>query len=430
MRHGIRRAARLALALAFTLAGAPHARAELDATERSIRDALFARRDAMLETLAAWVDLNTGSRNRSGLQAFAGQLASRLERLGFEVALTDGALLELPGSEPFRTGPLVVAERAAGDPDAPRFLLQGHLDTVFEPVSPFQAFERAPDGRTATGPGVTDMKGGLVVLFFALELLRERGELDAAAWTVLLNSDEELGSLGSRRRIEEAARSATYGFVFEAAHQGSAMVRSRRGLGQFHLAVRGVAAHAGSAHEQGRSAIRELAEKVLRIEALTDYARGITLNVGTIEGGAKRNIVPERASAWVDLRYDDVASGEAMRRRIEAIAGETFVEGTETRVWGTLHRPPKPRSDATERLLALHAQAARDLGVESPEPLHAGGGTDGSLMQAVGLPTLDTMGVVGGHAHTDREFVELASLPERAALAAIYLRRLARAAPR
>jgi glutamate carboxypeptidase len=429
MRRGTRFGARLGWTLALALSGASTASAELDAAERSIRDALFARRDAMVETLARWVDWNTGSRNRPGLQTFAGHVATRLEEIGFTLALTERVDVELPERASLQTGPLVVAKRAPkpdrGD-SAPHFLLQGHLDTVFEPDSPFREFTRAADSKTATGPGVTDMKGGLVVLCFALEVLSERGELDPAAWTVLLNSDEELGSLGSRREIEAAAREATYGFVFEAAHEGAAMVRSRRGLGQFHLLVTGVAAHAGSAHDKGRSAVRELAEKVLRIEALTDYERGVTLNVGTFEGGTKRNIVPERAEAWIDLRYDDVASGEEMRRRIAAIAAETFVTGTETRLWGTLHRPPKRASPATERLLALHANVATDLGVENPQPRHAGGGTDGSLMQAVGLPTLDTMGVVGGHAHTDREYVELASLPERAALTAILLRRLAR----
>jgi glutamate carboxypeptidase len=204
------------------------------------------------------------------------------------------------------------------------------------------------------------------------------------------------------------------------------MVSSRRGLGQFHIAVEGVAAHAGSAHERGRSAIRELAHKILAIEALTDYARGVTLNVGTVQGGSKRNIVPERAEAWIDLRYDEPAQGAEVRAALERIAAQSAVPGTRTVLWGTLHRPPKLLTPGVQGLLERQAEAARALGFASSRALHSGGGTDGSLMGAVGLAALDSIGAVGGNAHTDREWVSLASLPERSALAALLLRRLIR----
>lgn len=423
-----RAAAAAACALLIAVpAVAAAAGADLDTEEARIRDALAARQDRMVELLARWVEINTGTRNRTGLQHFAKQIVPELEALDFEVTVEPGSRIERPGSEPFVTGPLIVARRSpgAGHETAPRFLLSGHMDTVFEPESPFRHFERSPDDPgTATGPGVADMKGGLVVMLFALKALHERGELDRAAWTVLLNSDEEIGSLGSRSRIEAAARRATFGFVFESAREDGAMVRSRRGLGQFHLSVTGVAAHAGSAHEKGRSAVRELAHKALRIEEMTDYERGITLNVGTFEGGTKRNVVPAHAEAWVDLRYDERAAGEEIRERMRELAGRSFVDGTRTRLWGRLHRPPKPASPEVDRLLGLHEEVAGALGVAVPEPVHAGGGTDGSLMAGVGLPALDSVGVVGANAHTPRELVDLASLAERASLAAILLRRL------
>jgi glutamate carboxypeptidase len=195
-------------------------------------------------------------------------------------------------------------------------------------------------------------------------------------------------------------------------------------VGQFRLQVVGVAAHAGNDHARGRSAIRELAEKVLRIEAMTDYTRGVTLNVGTIQAGTKRNIVPDHAEAWVDVRYDDAERGEEIRKQLEQLAAEVFVDGTQTRLWGALHRPPKPASEDTLHLLQQYEDVARELGLATPASLHAGGGTDGSLMSAVGLPTLDSIGVRGGKAHTEGEFVVLGSLPERAAIAAILLRRL------
>ena len=420
----------LAGLLVALVAGRP-ADAELTAEEIEIKVAVASWRGEMIDQLAEWVRGNTGSRNLEGLERFATELPKHLAPLGFAVETREGPAVEVPGLGAVRTGPIVIARRPAARPDAPHFLLVGHYDTVFEPSSCFREFEvAANDVERAHGPGVADMKGGLVVLLYALRALAEAGELGRARWTVILNGDEETGSLGSRLHIERAARDATLGFVFEAARPDGAMVRSRRGLGQFHYRVTGVAAHAGSAHAKGRSAVRALADRILRLEELTDYERGITVNVGTIGGGTKRNIVPERAHAWIDIRYDDAEAGEELRRRIEELAAASPVEGTEIEVWGTLHRPPKLETEAVAALLEQHARVVRDFGLEPPEPLHSGGGTDGSLMGAVGLPTLDTMGVIGGGAHTDREYVELPSLVERAAIGAILLRRLARGSER
>ncbi len=416
----------LALALIVLLLP-PAARADLDGTESMMRDALYARGGAMVETLRAWVDRNTGTWNGTGLRAFASMLVSELDSLGFEVTTEPGGVLDLPGRAGARTGPIVVAHRAQRLRIAPgpKLLLIGHMDTVFEPDSPFQRFEIDPQTEDrASGPGVIDMKGGIVVLLETLRALHHSGDLNRTAVTVLLDSDEEIGSLGSRDRIEELARTVDYGFVFEPARRSGALVRSRRGLGQFHLDVRGIASHAGGAHEKGRSAIRELSEKVVRIEKLTDYARGVTVNVGTFDGGTKRNIVPEHAEAWVDIRYDDVEIGNETRAKIEEIAHSTYVDGTKTTLWGVFHRPPKAETPETRALLALYDRVATDLDLEVPPAEHAGGGTDGSLTAAQGLPTLDSMGPVGGGAHTDEEFIVLSSLPERSAAAAILLHRL------
>ena len=405
---------------------APPAAAQLDADERLIRERLQARQQEMVAQLERWVALNTGTFNRPGLEAFAQLLVTPLLELGFEVERHSEWLDAYPGHGRVGVGPLIVARRPGPGPASQRFLVLGHYDTVFEPDSPFQSYRLdRDDPLRAIGPGVSDMKGGLVVLFFALRALAESGDLDRAQWTVLLNADEEIGSLSTRLRIEAEARKATLGFVFESARPGGEMVRSRRGLGQFYLTVDGVASHAGGAHSKGRSAILALARKVVEIEALTNYDAGITLNTGTFDGGTKRNIVPEFAEAWIDLRYDDSNQGDEIRERLEQIAAQPHVEGTHGALWGTLHRPPKRETDATRELLELHAEVARALGSELPPPIHAGGGTDGSLTGALGLPTLDSMGVRGGAAHTDREFVVLDSLSERAALGAILMRRLA-----
>ena len=395
--------------------------AQLSGAERQLRARVESRAPQLWGMLERWVALNTGSHNLEGLERFAAELSEQLTALGFEVELRPGEPIAYPdGARP--TGPVLRARRA-GPAGAPRLLLSGHLDTVFEPGSPFRALGPVVDGR-ASGPGAADMKGGLVVMLAALEALTRAGDIDGADWSVLLVSDEELGSLASRPLIEAAAREADYGFVFESARTSGAMVRSRRGLGQLILSVEGVAAHAGSDHRSGRSAIAELARQIVAIEALTDYARGVTLNTGIVRGGTKRNVVPDSAQAWIDLRYDTPELGQQIVERIEALAASPRVPGTRTRVWARLHRPPKPETPATRELLARHADVARALGADPPPPVHAGGGTDGSLMAAVGLPTLDSMGVRGGRAHTDGEFVVADSLAERAALAAILWRRL------
>jgi len=419
----------LPLALAFAALPVALARAQLAAEDLELRVAIEERQPEMATTLADWVGRNTGTWNTSGLEAFAPLVGAQLAMLGFEVKIEPSAPLEYPDRKDARVGPLVVAERhATQSPESARhFLLLGHLDTVFELDSPFQSFSTDPnEPGKGFGPGASDMKGGLLVLVYALRALAESGDLARADVTVLLNSDEEIGSLGSRERIEAEARKAQLGFVFEAAREGGEMARSRGGAGQFHLAVEGVAAHVSNAATEGHSAIVAIAKKVLAVESLSDFDRGILLNVGTIAGGTKRNIVPDHANAWIDLRYDEPAEGEEMRAKLEAIARATDVPGTRATLWGQLHRPPKPATPEVDQLLALQQKLARELGYPAPDPVHSAAVTDGSLTAAVGLPTLDSLGVRGGGAHTERDFAVLQSLSERAAIAAVLLRRLAR----
>ncbi len=266
-------------------------------------------------------------------------------------------------------------------------------------------------------------------MLYALGALAGSGDLARADYTVLVNSDEEIGSLGSRARIEAEARHAQVGFVFEPARETGEMARSRSGVGQFHLSVEGVASHVATSQRDGRSAIVALAKKVIAVESLTDYQRGIILNVGTISGGTKRNIVPAHAEAWIDVRYDEIEQGNEVQRALERIAITNDGADTSAKLWGMLHRPPKPVTPEVTKLLDAHRRLSARLGYGSPESAHSAGVTDGSITAAAGLPTLDSMGVRGGGAHTDAEYVELASLSERATLAAILLRHLTREAP-
>jgi glutamate carboxypeptidase len=425
----VRVAGAFAALAAIAIAAGSEAAAPLDAAELALRAGLAGRQGEMEARLADWVDRNTGTWNTAGLEAFAALLADELRRLDFQVTVEPSAPLAYPDSAGARTGPFVRGERRASlDPEHARhILLLGHFDTVFEPDSPFQKWRvEAGNPERASGPGSSDMKGGLVVLFEALRALRASGDLARADVTVLLNADEEIGSLGSRARIQAAAKDAQLAFVFEPALEGGEQARSRSGAGQFHLAVEGVAAHVATSSIEGKSAVLALAKKVIAIESLTDHDRGILLNVGTISGGTKRNIVPEHAEAWIDLRYDESAQGEEVRAKLERIAAAPDVPGTRGELWGLLHRPPRPPTAESDRLLALQREIARGLGYPAPEPVHSAGVTDGSLTAAEGVATLDSLGVRGGGAHTDREFVLLASLSERAAIAAVLLRRLAR----
>lgn len=420
---------RIAGALAALAAAGLAAADPLGAEDLALRAGLAARQGDMAARLGDWVERNTGTWNTAGLEAFAALLANELRRLDFQVTIEPSAPLEYPERAGARTGPLVRGERKASlDPEHARhFLLLGHFDTVFEPDSPFQNWRiDAASPERASGPGSSDMKGGLVVLLEALRALRDSGDLARADVTVLLNSDEEIGSLGSRARIQAAAEQAQLAFVFEPALEGGEQARSRSGAGQFHLDVEGVAAHVATSPIEGKSAVLALARKVIAIEALTDPEHGVLLNVGTISGGTKRNIVPAHAEAWIDLRYDDRAQGEEVRGKLERIAAAPDVPGTRGELWGLLHRPPRPPTAESDRLLALQQEIARGLGYPAPEPVHSAGVTDGSLTAAAGVPTLDSLGVRGGGAHTDREFVLLPSLSERAAIAAVLLRRLAR----
>ena len=303
----------------------------------------------------------------------------------------------------------------------------GHIDTVFPPDSPFQTFRR--QGDTIYGPGVADMKGGLVVMLYALKALAAADALDEAAFTVLLNSDEEMGSLSSRRYLEEEALNHDWGLVYESSGIDT-MTRQRKGIGQARLVVTGRAAHSGGAHEQGLSAIKELAYKIVQIENMTNYETGLTVNVGVVNGGEARNTISPCAEALIDLRYPQpeqgVAAVELWREIFERVYSYPVDSGEiTTESYINLHRPPKiptPESDyLLDKTIAIGRLLGQDIGI-----VDSGGGTDGSLTQGVGLPTIDSLGIAGTGAHSNREEARASSLAERAALSAVLIRRLAR----
>jgi glutamate carboxypeptidase len=298
-----------------------------------------------------------------------------------------------------------------------QILLVGHMDTVW-PIGetrqrPFLATGGGSAGpRIGTGPGCFDMKGGLVIGLFAVAALKDLRLSPAHRLVFLFNSDEEVGSPTSRQAIEADGRRSECVLVLEPSRE-DALVTWRKGVGRFELEIRGLASHSGAAHERGVSAVQELAHQVLRLEGMTDYGLGTTVNVGIVRGGSRVNIRPESAYASIDLR---VLTPEEGHRMTEAIRGLSPVDPRATlEVSGGLNRPPWAPSPANDALFQRARRVGSELGLDL-YPTGTGGGSDGNFTAALGVPTLDGLGVVGEDAHALTEWVDLDSLPRRAAL--------------
>jgi len=363
-------------------------------------DYMVARQGAMTRTLEQWVMLESPSNEQEAVNALGDLVGRAFKRTG--------AVVERLPQAAF--GDHLRISWGQGDR---QLLVLGHMDTVW----PLGEVQRRPfrlsQGK-ATGPGAFDMKGGLVVALYTVMALQELGLKPAHRLVFLFNSDEEVGSLTSRPFIEKEAQRSEAVLVLEPSRDG-ALVTWRKGVGRFELEVQGVASHAGAAHERGVSAVQELAHQILRLEAMTDYGQGTTVNVGVVEGGSKVNVRPASAWAAIDLRV--LTAGEG-RRMTEAILALQPVNPEATLiVSGGMNRPPWEASPASEALFERAQRVGAALGLEL-SPAGTGGGSDGNFSAALGVPTLDGLGVVGEDAHALTEWVDLASLPRRAALLA------------
>jgi len=403
----------------------------INAEERELVNWLESQEEEMIALLERLTNINSGSLNKDGVDQMAAFFASELRELGFSTSTLPGDVIEMPSCPGSKYSIDVADHLLATRPgDSSRLLLMGHMDTVFPPDSPFQSFRR--EGDTVYGPGVADMKGGLVIMLYALKALAEFGQLDGISMSILLNSDEEMGSLSSRKFLEEQAREHDWGLVYESSGTNN-LTRQRKGLGQARFVVNGRASHAGGAHEQGRSAIKELAYKIVEIENMTNYESGVTVNVGIVSGGEARNTVAPCAEALIDLRYPEPEQGIDAAAQFESIFGEVLsypVDSGEitTDSWINLHRPPKIPTEESDYLMDKARDIGRLLGQELGVT-DSGGGTDGSLTQAVGLPTQDSLGIAGTGAHSNREEARVSSLVERAQLSAVLIQRLAAEVP-
>lgn len=408
----------------------PPAPAELTDIEVSLIDWVDTRSDKILEELRRHVNLNTGTENIEGLNQYRQILAKDLQSLGFNTETVSGRAEDIlscaGGTMEFADHLLARNSAKIG----PRILLNGHIDTVFSPGDSFQSLSISDDG-TLAGPGVADMKGGIVVLLNALRALNDKNLLGDAQFTVLFNTDEEVGSLSSRPLIEKLAKENDIGLIFEGTRDNK-MTYARKGLGQARIKVTGRESHAGGAHEQGVSANLELAQKIVEIEGLTNYEEKTTVNTGVMSGGEKRNTIPGCADAYIDMRYPTAAAGNLLDKNIRAIAeknttqNDNYPEFPKSEYWSRLHRPAKEQNDEVDRHIALATALSQKIGEPILGVVYSGGGTDGSIAQAAGLPTLDSLGLNGVGAHSNREASTVTSLIARTKLAAVMIYRISR----
>jgi glutamate carboxypeptidase len=300
-------------------------------------------------------------------------------------------------------------------------LILAHMDTVWPVGELARRPIRREDGKLY-GPGVFDMKAGIIQSLYAVDALRASGA-DAPTVTLLVTSDEETGSRTSRTLIEEEARRAQAVLVVEPSSDGGRLKTARKGIGMYSLSVTGRPAHAGIEPEKGISALLELAHQTIALHALTDLDKGISVTVGRASGGTRRNVVPATAEAEVDLRVLTAEQAEELDRMIMGL--KPTLPGAKVEVEGGINRPPMERTAEVERLYRLAVDAAEELNLRLGEGL-SGGGSDGNFSAALGVPTLDGLGAVGGGAHALDEHVCVNELPRRAALLAGVIERLGR----
>jgi glutamate carboxypeptidase len=380
-------------------------------TEQTLLTYFQDRQQEMLAAIRLLVEQETPSDNKPLLDAFAGLLAERYQAVGARTQIIEN---ETRGNHVRAVfdDPAVVA-----DPDARPALVLCHYDTVW-PVGSLETHPfRVDDSGKAYGPGIFDMQSSLVLVEYALRGIQELGLRLPRPVIVLMTSDEEVGSPTSRPLIENEARQAAYVLVMESPLPGGVLKTARKGSGHFKLTITGRAAHAGVEPERGISAVQELAHQILYLHSLTDMEQGTTVNVGVVRGGTRPNVVAAHAEALIDVRAWTQEEADRVVAAIQAL--QPVTPGAVVDVTGSWNRPPLERK-VTIDLFRQVQTIGRKLGFELEEG-GTGGGSDGNLTGALGVLTLDGLGVPGHGAHADHEHIEVDGIPGRAALLAACL---------
>ena len=372
--------------------------------------------DAYLDDLKTIVNIDSGTFTKAGIDRVGAYLQKRFQAFGFSTRFDSQEYY----------GDHLIATHIGKTADGPRILLIGHIDTVL----PEGEVERRPftigqrDGvHIATGPGILDMKSGVLIGMYALHLLIEGQEANYSNVTFLCNSDEEVGSPSSRPLVQDLAQQADAVLVLEPGRAEETIVSSRKGCGQYRVEVHGLSAHAGVEPQRGRNAILELSYQVQKMQALNGTIPGATLSVGIIRGGERTNVVPDYAYFDVDVRVTHQASIQALEAAMRQVTSQNKLQGTRITLSGSMLCRPFERDSRNAHLIELAKEAGHELGLKI-EDLGSGGASDANTTAAMGIPTLDGLGAGGGLAHNPGEFIELDYLPTRIALVAGLIRRI------
>jgi len=393
--------------------------------DEAVLAAVAAAGEAMIARAVAWCGVNSGSRNLEGLerqrvrlaQAFAilpGQVESLALPPSREVA-ADGAERALPHAD---------ALRVVVRPQAPvQLVLTGHYDTVYGAESPFQHMAVRPDG-ALHGPGIADMKGGVSLMLAALAAFEAHPEAGQVGYVVLLSPDEEIGSPASAPLLAQIAARAHVGMTYEPAMPDGALAAARKGSGNFHVAVRGAAAHAGRDFARGRNALAAAARLAAALDALNGVRDEVTVNIGRIDGGGPLNMVPDAAVTRFNIRVPDADAAVWCQARIAEILAAVQGDGLTAVLHGGFTRPPKPFNAAQQQLFGAVVEVGGLLG-QAVTWRPSGGVCEGNNLFAAGLPNVDTLGVRGGDIHSEAEYAWPDSFVERAQLSALMLCKMA-----
>lgn len=397
------------------------ARAAWGADIEPLLERLDGEGEGLVARAESWSTINSGSFELPGLAAMRVTLLDTVSELPAPPEVVD-----LRPSQRVRPdGEVIDVQHGASirvrvRPDAPiQVALTGHYDTVFPASHPFQAPWR--EGEMLRGPGVADMKGGIAVMLAALKAFERLPGEKRIGYEVLLSPDEEIGSMGSAPLLAELGKRAHLGLTYEPAMADGALVDQRKGSANFHLAVRGRAAHVGRAFSDGRNAVLAAADAAMSLNRLNGQRDGVTFNIGAIDGGGAVNVVPERAVLRFNIRVPDAESAiwaEAEVRRIARETGER--DGIDAHLHGGFTRPPKPLNDQQRTMVAWTRQAGSALGLDL-QFRPSGGVCEGNNLAAAGCPNIDTLGPCGGGLHSDEEFAVISSFAERAKLSFLLL---------
>ena len=360
--------------------------------------------EEILTGVLEWVGIESPSHDSEAVNRMADRVQHDMGSIGAHVE-------RIPGIDGF--GDLLKARTPWGG-DGPGILVLSHIDTVHPIGSIEEVLPVRREEDRVYGPGIYDMKGGAYLAYYAYRHLVRKGLETPLPITFLYIPEEEVGSPTSREIIEREALNNKYVLVTEPAREGGKIVTSRKGVADFHLTVKGRPAHAGARHEDGRSAIKEMAKQILRLEEMTDYECGITFNVGMIEGGTGINVVPAQCTVNVDMRVPDEDTGEEM---CEWVLGLTAIDADVTlEVSGGMNRPPYNKDENITALFEHAKTLAAEIGFELEDVVKTGGGSDGNFTAALGVPTLDGLGADGHGAHSDYEHIYYSSLEPRTKL--------------